>query len=139
VNIIKEYFQILVDTLLVHRIDGKHSTSSQSLRTNLNFLLVEYFHVQATQYTWPRQKFKFFANLDYFFNAYSFVFCHSSDFVSVLNNYPDIQDLKILLNFKKEYPNSNYYCLTSGDSIYKKDAVTVIPWRQGINEILNNK
>jgi carbamoyltransferase len=36
------------------------------LRTNLNFLLVEYFHVQAPQYTWPRQKFKFFANLDYF-------------------------------------------------------------------------
>jgi hypothetical protein len=68
-------------------VNSKHSTSSQSLRTNLNFLLVEYFHVQAPQYTWPRQKFKFFANLDYFLNAYSFVFCHSSDFVSVLNSY----------------------------------------------------
>ncbi|MCC6221665.1 MAG: ATP-binding protein [Deltaproteobacteria bacterium] len=168
-NTVKEYFQILVDTLLVHRLEAWSYSAVKQLSQQPRFYFFDTGVLNAVRgevSSEPKlssvRAGKLFEHLvilefirlnDYYNRKYRFFHYRERDreIDLILNKsikdppiaieikidgQPSSADLRMLQNFKSLHTKARCYCLTAGSSKYEENGVVVLPWKEGIQEVL---
>ena len=168
---VQDYFSILVDTMIVQRIDGwSHSIKKQLLQAPKYYwfdcgvlnavrretgseLLESSFRYGRLFETWVINeclRLNEYENRDFRFAYWRT--SHGTEVDLILyrsaseppiaveiksGRYPEDQELKGLHAFQKDNPSARLYCLCRAEQASVQNNVRVLPWQDGIREILS--
>ncbi len=166
---IEQYYSILEDTLLVHRINGWSESVKKQMVQGPRYYYFDCGVLNAIrrelQLPVARSSFRYgklfetyiineiirvsdYLNLNFRFNYWRTSTGQEIDIILRRSSYenplaieiksstnPDIEDLKELKQFKKEYPNARLVCICEADKKYRKEEIEFYPWQE-LKELL---